>query len=215
MTWNSVLESTPMIAPWTAARKVEESKVVAQGDVRPHHLVPLGVESHRMEGEVDLVAFLCARTSDRGTDHEAGRGVMAGRRTRLRRRTMLPRGAQHERSRQASGRAGEAGRRASRLLESMENVRREAESLWAAKGQGQGSAESRSAEVSAGAGGPGRAASSVKDILAEWDGLSWPGPEGGIWTQEQSGASPEQAMTLAEEGVGHFDGGGQASGPPS
>ncbi|KAK3278299.1 hypothetical protein CYMTET_13751 [Cymbomonas tetramitiformis] len=59
---------------------------------------------------------------------------------------------------------GEAGRMASQLLESMEDVRREAENLRMAGGQGQCSAEA-------------------------WSG------------QEQSGASPEQAMALAEEGV--------------
>ncbi|KAK3252907.1 hypothetical protein CYMTET_37813 [Cymbomonas tetramitiformis] len=48
------------------------------------------------------------------------------------------------------------------------------------------------------------AALSVEDILAEWDPwdeISSPGPEGEVWTQERSGASPEQALALAEEGV--------------
>ncbi|KAK3262007.1 hypothetical protein CYMTET_29117 [Cymbomonas tetramitiformis] len=29
---------------WAAAKKVEESKVAMDGDVRPHHFVPFGVE---------------------------------------------------------------------------------------------------------------------------------------------------------------------------
>ncbi|KAK3234121.1 hypothetical protein CYMTET_55610 [Cymbomonas tetramitiformis] len=90
---------------------------------------------------------------------------------------------------------------ASRLLESMEDVRREEEHLGAVEGQGGGIAEARCGGVRAGIGGPNQAASSVEDILNEWDDLSSPAPEGGVWTQEQSGASPEQAMALAEGGV--------------
>ena len=33
-----------MMAPGAAAKKVEESKVATYGDVRPHHLIPFGVE---------------------------------------------------------------------------------------------------------------------------------------------------------------------------
>ena len=90
---------------------------------------------------------------------------------------------------------------ASRLLESMEDVRREAEHLPTGRDQGGGTAEAQSGEAHAGTGGPSQAVTSVQDILAEWDDLSSPGPEGGVWTQEQSGASPEQAMALAEGGV--------------
>ncbi|KAK3249614.1 hypothetical protein CYMTET_40957 [Cymbomonas tetramitiformis] len=110
-------------------------------------------------------------------------------------------GTQHERSGQASGGAGEAGAMASRLLESMEDVRREADHLRIAGIQGEGTAEARSGGVHASAGGPSQAALSVQDILLEWDDLSSPGPKGGVWTQEQSGASPEQAMALAEGGL--------------
>ncbi|KAK3233318.1 hypothetical protein CYMTET_56367 [Cymbomonas tetramitiformis] len=109
---------------------------------------------------------------------------------------------QLEQSEQASGGAGEAGAIASRLLESMEDVRREAEHLGTVGGQGGGTAEARSGGARAGIGGLSQAASSVQDILmAEWDDLSSPSPESGVWTQEQSGASPEQAMALAEGGV--------------
>ncbi|KAK3273675.1 hypothetical protein CYMTET_18096 [Cymbomonas tetramitiformis] len=110
-------------------------------------------------------------------------------------------GTQRERSGQASGEAGEAGAMASRLLESMEDVRREVEHLGTVEGQGGGTAEARSGGARAGIGGLSQAASSVEDILNEWDDLLSPGPEGGVWTQEQSGASPEQAMALAEGGV--------------
>ncbi|KAK3259340.1 hypothetical protein CYMTET_31649 [Cymbomonas tetramitiformis] len=110
-------------------------------------------------------------------------------------------GTQDEQSEQASGGADEAGAMAPRLLESMEDVRREAEHLSSGRGQGGGTAEAQSGEAHAGAGGPGQAAASVQDILAEWDDLSSPGPEGGVWTQERSGTSPEQAMALAEGGV--------------
>ncbi|KAK3257956.1 hypothetical protein CYMTET_32975 [Cymbomonas tetramitiformis] len=107
-------------------------------------------------------------------------------------------GTQHEQSGQASGGAGEAGAMASRPLESMVDVRREAEHLSTVGVQGGGTAEARSGGAHAGTGGPSQAATSVQDILAEWEDLSSPGPEGGVWTQEQSGASPEQAMALAE-----------------
>ncbi|KAK3242771.1 hypothetical protein CYMTET_47555 [Cymbomonas tetramitiformis] len=110
-------------------------------------------------------------------------------------------GTQRERSGQASGEAGEAGAMASRLLESMEDVRREVEHLGTVGGQGGGTAEARSGGARAGIGGLSQAASSVEDILNEWDDLLSPGPESGVWTQEQSGASPEQAMALAEGGV--------------
>ncbi|KAK3264535.1 hypothetical protein CYMTET_26737 [Cymbomonas tetramitiformis] len=90
---------------------------------------------------------------------------------------------------------------ASRLLESMEDVRRKAEHLSTVGGQGGGAAEARSGGARAGTGGLSQAASSVEDILAEWEDLSSPGPEGGDWTQEQCGALPEQAMALAEGGV--------------
>ncbi|KAK3276043.1 hypothetical protein CYMTET_15858 [Cymbomonas tetramitiformis] len=110
-------------------------------------------------------------------------------------------GTQRERSGQAPGEAGEAGAMASRLLESMEDVRREVEHLGTVGGQGGGTAEARSGGARAGIGGLSQAASSVEDILNEWDDLLSPGPESGVWTQEQSGASPEQAMALAEGGV--------------
>ncbi|KAK3286369.1 hypothetical protein CYMTET_6071 [Cymbomonas tetramitiformis] len=90
---------------------------------------------------------------------------------------------------------------ASRLLESMEDVRREVEHLGTVGGQGRGTAEARSGGARAGIGGLSQAASSVEDILDEWDDLLSPGPGSGVWTQEQSGASPEQAMALAEGGV--------------
>ncbi|KAK3257534.1 hypothetical protein CYMTET_33385 [Cymbomonas tetramitiformis] len=64
-----------------------------------------------------------------------------------------------------------------------------------------GCTEAQSAKVSAGASGSSQTISSVQDILAEGDDLSSPGPESGVWTHEQSGASPEQAVALAEEGV--------------
>ncbi|KAK3264433.1 hypothetical protein CYMTET_26827 [Cymbomonas tetramitiformis] len=83
----------------------------------------------------------------------------------------------------------------------MEDVRREAEHLGTVGGPGRGTAEERSGRARAGTGGLSQAASSVEDILNEWNDLSSPGPEGGVWTQEQSGASPEQAMALAEGGV--------------
>ncbi|KAK3261938.1 hypothetical protein CYMTET_29177 [Cymbomonas tetramitiformis] len=42
----------------------------------------------------------------------------------------------------------------------------------------------------------------VQDILAdEWDDLVSRGPERWVWTEEQSEASPEQAIALPEEGV--------------
>ncbi|KAK3251628.1 hypothetical protein CYMTET_39030 [Cymbomonas tetramitiformis] len=110
-------------------------------------------------------------------------------------------GTQRERSGQVSGESGEAGAMASRLLESMEDVRREAEHLGTVGGQGGGTAEARSGGARVGIGGLSQAASSVEDILNEWDDLLSPGPESGVWTQEQSGASPEQAMALAEGGV--------------
>ncbi|KAK3287658.1 hypothetical protein CYMTET_4840 [Cymbomonas tetramitiformis] len=110
-------------------------------------------------------------------------------------------GTQREQSGQASGGAGEAGAMASRLLESMEDVRREAEHLGTVGGQGRGTAEARSGGARAGTGGLIQAASSVEDILNEWDDLLSPGPGSGVWTQEQRGASPEQAMALAEGGV--------------
>ncbi|KAK3283093.1 hypothetical protein CYMTET_9198 [Cymbomonas tetramitiformis] len=110
-------------------------------------------------------------------------------------------GTQRERSGQAPGEAGEAGAMASRLLESMEDVRREVEHLGTVEGQGGGTAEARSGGARAGIGGLRQAASSVEDILNEWDDLLSPGPGSGVWTQEQSGASPEQAMALAEGGV--------------
>ncbi|KAK3283284.1 hypothetical protein CYMTET_9004 [Cymbomonas tetramitiformis] len=110
-------------------------------------------------------------------------------------------GTQRERSRQAPDEAGEAGAMASRLLESMEDVRREVEHLGTVGDQGGGTAEARSGGARAGIGGLSQAASSVEDILNEWDDLLSPGLESGVWTQEQSGASPEQAMALAEGGV--------------
>ncbi|KAK3273354.1 hypothetical protein CYMTET_18404 [Cymbomonas tetramitiformis] len=93
---------------------------------------------------------------------------------------------------------------ASRLFESMEDVRQEAGHLSTVGGQGGGAAEARSG--GARTGGLNQAASSVEDILAEWEDLSSPGPEGGVWTQEQSGASPEQAMALAEGRVATLKG---------
>ncbi|KAK3263559.1 hypothetical protein CYMTET_27642 [Cymbomonas tetramitiformis] len=66
--------------------------------------------------------------------------------------------------------------------------------------ESEGTQRERSGQAS-GIGGLSQAASSVEDILNEWDDLLSPGPEGGVWTQEQSGASPEQAMALAEGGV--------------
>ncbi|KAK3287208.1 hypothetical protein CYMTET_5270 [Cymbomonas tetramitiformis] len=99
--------------------------------------------------------------------------------------------------------AGEAGRMASRLLESVEDVQQEAENLRAAElrdeAQGLGTAEAWSAEVSVGASGPSQQAAlphhlSVQDTLAEGDGLVSPGPECGVATLEQSGASPAQAL---------------------
>ncbi|KAK3250800.1 hypothetical protein CYMTET_39834 [Cymbomonas tetramitiformis] len=110
-------------------------------------------------------------------------------------------GTQRERSGQAPGEAGEAGAMASRLLESMEDVRREVEHLGTVEGQGGGTTEARSGGARAGIGGLSQAASSVEDILNEWNDLLSPGPGSGVWTQEQSGASPEQAMALAEGGV--------------
>ncbi|KAK3275623.1 hypothetical protein CYMTET_16254 [Cymbomonas tetramitiformis] len=62
-------------------------------------------------------------------------------------------GGRHGQSRQSSGRAGEARRMASRLLESMDDVGQEAENLWAGEGQGVESVGARSAEVSVGASG--------------------------------------------------------------
>ncbi|KAK3241179.1 hypothetical protein CYMTET_49033 [Cymbomonas tetramitiformis] len=112
--------------------------------------------------------------------------------------TQESQGTQRKRSGQASGEAGEAGAMASRLLESMEDVRREVEHLGTVGGQGGGTPEARSGGARAGVGGLSQAASSVEDFLNEWDGLLSPGPEGGVWTLEQSGASPEQAMALAE-----------------
>ncbi|KAK3269244.1 hypothetical protein CYMTET_22308 [Cymbomonas tetramitiformis] len=71
-------------------------------------------------------------------------------------------------------------------------------------------ADLRPANVSLGAGGPSQAISSqdlsVQDILAEWDHLSSPGPKHGVYTLEQSGASPEQAMVLPEEGAANLMG---------
>ncbi|KAK3241159.1 hypothetical protein CYMTET_49048 [Cymbomonas tetramitiformis] len=110
-------------------------------------------------------------------------------------------GTQRERSGQAPGEAGEAGAMASRLLESMEDVQREVEHLRTVEGQGGGTAEARYGGAQAGIGGLNQTASSVEDILNEWDDLLSPGPGSGVWTQEQSGASPEQAMALAEGGV--------------
>ncbi|KAK3267830.1 hypothetical protein CYMTET_23642 [Cymbomonas tetramitiformis] len=110
-------------------------------------------------------------------------------------------GTQREQTGQASGGAGKAGTMASRLLESMEDVRREAEHLGTVGGQGRGTAQARSGGARASTGGLSQVASSVEDILNEWEDLSSPGPEGGVWTQKQSGASPEQAMALAEGGV--------------
>ncbi|KAK3233189.1 hypothetical protein CYMTET_56485 [Cymbomonas tetramitiformis] len=110
-------------------------------------------------------------------------------------------GTQRERTGHAPGEAGEAGAMASRLLGSMEDVRREVEHLGTVEGQGGGTAEARSGGARAGIGGLSQAASSVEDILNEWDDLLSPGPGSGVWTQEQSGASPEQAMALAEGGV--------------
>ncbi|KAK3253652.1 hypothetical protein CYMTET_37104 [Cymbomonas tetramitiformis] len=110
-------------------------------------------------------------------------------------------GTQRERSGQAPSEAGEAGVMASRLLESMEDVGREVEHLGTVEGQGGGTAEARYGGARAGIGGLSQAASSVEDILNEWDDLLSPGLGSGVWTQEQSGASPEQAMALAEGGV--------------
>ncbi|KAK3264305.1 hypothetical protein CYMTET_26946 [Cymbomonas tetramitiformis] len=89
-------------------------------------------------------------------------------------------GTQRERSGQAPGEAGEAGAMASRLLESMEDVRRKVEHQSTVGGQGGGTTEARSGEARAGAGRPSQAASSVQDILNEWNDLSSPGPEGGV-----------------------------------
>ncbi|KAK3274731.1 hypothetical protein CYMTET_17099 [Cymbomonas tetramitiformis] len=85
-------------------------------------------------------------------------------------------GTQREQSGQAPGEAGEAGAMASRLLESMEDVRREVEHLGTVEGQGGGTAEARSGGARAGIGGLSQAASSVEDILNEWDDLLSPGP---------------------------------------
>ncbi|KAK3289147.1 hypothetical protein CYMTET_3418 [Cymbomonas tetramitiformis] len=73
-------------------------------------------------------------------------------------------------------------------------------------GSGGGTHESEGAQreqsgQASGTGGLSQAASSVEDILNEWDDLLSPGAGSGVWTQEQSGASPEQAMALAEGGV--------------
>ncbi|KAK3247349.1 hypothetical protein CYMTET_43150 [Cymbomonas tetramitiformis] len=92
-------------------------------------------------------------------------------------------GEQHEQSEKASAGAGEAGRM---------GVKESAPPRLGLEGR---------RRAQAGAGGPIQAASRVEAILAEWDDLSSPGLEGGVWTQKQSGASPEQAMALAEEGV--------------
>ncbi|KAK3271639.1 hypothetical protein CYMTET_20025 [Cymbomonas tetramitiformis] len=89
-------------------------------------------------------------------------------------------GTQRERSGQASGEAGEAGAMASRLLESMEDVRREVEHLGTVGGQGGSTAEARSGGARAGIGRPNQAASSVEDILNEWDDLLSPGPQSGV-----------------------------------
>ncbi|KAK3258796.1 hypothetical protein CYMTET_32170 [Cymbomonas tetramitiformis] len=71
-------------------------------------------------------------------------------------------------------------------------------------------AEAWCAEVSRGAEGARHETLShhlsIQDILAEGDDLSSPGIEHGAWTQEQSGASPEQVMPLAGEGVANLIG---------
>ncbi|KAK3256138.1 hypothetical protein CYMTET_34710 [Cymbomonas tetramitiformis] len=86
-------------------------------------------------------------------------------------------GTQRERSGQASGEAGEAGAMASRLLESMEDVRREVEHL-------------STVEVKEEA--PPR-----RDLEGRMQAQAGSARR----RQEQSGASPEQAMALAEGGV--------------
>ncbi|KAK3256024.1 hypothetical protein CYMTET_34824 [Cymbomonas tetramitiformis] len=77
---------------------------------------------------------------------------------------------------------GEVGAMASRLLESMEDVRRETEHLGTVGGPGRGIAEARSGGARASIDGLSQTASSVEDILNEWDDLSSPGPEGGVCT---------------------------------
>ncbi|KAK3238414.1 hypothetical protein CYMTET_51572 [Cymbomonas tetramitiformis] len=157
--------------------------------------VPVGkAEAARREG-VERLALMDRVWEDafEETDYATQDGLGGG--------TQESGGTQHEQSEQASGGGGEGGAITSRLLESMEDVRREAEHLSTVGGQGGGAAEARSGGARAGTSGLSQVASSVEDILAEWEDLSSPGPEGGVWTQEQSGASPEQAMALAEGGV--------------
>ncbi|KAK3251844.1 hypothetical protein CYMTET_38837 [Cymbomonas tetramitiformis] len=211
-----------MMAPGAAAKKVEESKVATYGDVRPHHFIPFGVEVYgglgpaacgflrktqrrfRERRYMEANAEGGEQVDGNGDEdededeegEEAARGGAVGWKEKWE-----SEGTQRERSGQAPGEAGEAGAMASRLLESMKDVQREVEHLGTVEGQGGGTAGARSGGAGAGIGGLSQAASSVEDILNEWDDLLSPGPGSGVWTQEQSGASPEQAMALAEGGV--------------
>ncbi|KAK3289440.1 hypothetical protein CYMTET_3119 [Cymbomonas tetramitiformis] len=89
----------------------------------------------------------------------------------------------------------------SRLLESKEDARQEAEHLQTAEVHGASTTAGLSSGARADPSGVNRAASSVENIRTEWERVSVPGLEGGAWTQELGGASPEQAMGLAEGGM--------------
>ncbi|KAK3248785.1 hypothetical protein CYMTET_41762 [Cymbomonas tetramitiformis] len=109
--------------------------------------------------------------------------------------TLDSEGTQHEQSGQASGVPGTI---ASRLLESMEDVRQEAAYLRIAWVQGEGTTEGLSGGARAGPSGINRMVSSVEDILMVRDDLSSPGLEGGVWTQKEDGASPGKPRPCGE-----------------
>eukprot|EP00854_Cymbomonas_tetramitiformis_P034407 gene34407-biopygen28872 len=116
--------------------------------------------------------------------------------------TGIRKGTQHERSGQASGEADEAGMMASRLLESMEDIRQKAEHLHTMGGQREGGTVGLPGGAQAGPSGLTRAASSVEDIRMEWDELSSPGLEGG--GKAMARAARSQQLYVAD-GAGLMD----------
>ncbi|KAK3233741.1 hypothetical protein CYMTET_55985 [Cymbomonas tetramitiformis] len=225
-----------MMAPGVAAKNVEESKGLRRMDsfgntqrrFRERRYMEENAEGgEKVDGDGD----------EDGEEEAAHGGVVGGKEKWIRLLSFaLARGVAGLTIMRAVGwcpAGGEGGRMASRLLESMEDERREAEHLSIVEGQGEGTAEARSGGAHAGPArrcqasriswrsgmtslrrAPGMTAGSVAGALGLLGSVGcgiavavgmgssgWSFQRSCHKIREQSGASPEQAMALAEGGV--------------
>ncbi|KAK3243337.1 hypothetical protein CYMTET_47007 [Cymbomonas tetramitiformis] len=181
-----------MRAPGAVARQVEDSKVATCGEVRPHPFAQFGMEVY---GGLEPVAYeflqkIRQRFRERWYREEnvdGGEQIDAD-------------GDQDENRDEEAAHGGRGKTQSERwIMPRKMDLRAGAEHLRIAREEG--ITCGLSGGVRAGPNGLSQAAPSVEDILVEWEDLSSPSLEGGVWNQEQSGASPKQAMTLTEGGV--------------